>query len=87
MKKIPNETQLLKKALQVGEAYAKNRGYQTFSETDSAKQKVECIYRLLVNDKLVTPLAADGEDLLSMKHKLAIWLRNKLPPDHPLRTL
>jgi hypothetical protein len=86
MKKIPNETQLLKKALQVGEAYAKNRGYQTFSETDSAKQKVECIYRLLVNDKLVTPLAADSEDLLSMKHKLAIWLRNKLPSDHPLRT-
>lgn len=85
MKKIPNETQLLKKALQVGEAYAKNRGYQTFSETDSAKQKVECIYRLLVNDKLVTPLPADGEDLLSMKHKLVMWLRNKLPEDHPLR--
>lgn len=84
MKKIPNEIQLLKKALVVGEAYAKNRGYQTFSATDSAKQKVECIYRLLVNDKLVTPLPSDKEDLLSMKHKLAIWLRNKLPEDHPL---
>lgn len=84
MKKIPNESQLLKKALVVGEAYAKNRGFQTFSATDSAKQKVECIYRLLVNDKLVTPLPPDKEDLLSMKHKLAIWLRNKLPEDHPL---
>ncbi|MFT4937054.1 MAG: hypothetical protein ACI88A_000063 [Paraglaciecola sp.] len=84
MKKIPNESQLLKKALVVGEAYAKNRGYQTFSATDSAKEKVECIYRLLVNDKLVTPLPSDKEDLLSMKHKLAIWLRNKLPEDHPL---
>jgi hypothetical protein len=84
MKKIPNESQLLKKALVVGEAYAKNRGYQIFSATDSAKEKVECIYRLLVNDKLVTPLPSDKEDLLSMKHKLAIWLRNKLPADHPL---
>lgn len=84
MKKIPNESQLLKKALVVGEAYAKNRGFKTFSATDSSKQKVECIYRLLVNDKLITPLPADGEDLLSMKHKLAIWLRNKLPKDHPL---
>lgn len=85
MKKLANESQLLKKALQVGEAYAKNRGYQTFSATDSAKQKVECIYRLLVNDKLITPLASGSEDLLSMKHKLAVWLRNKLPEDHPLR--
>ncbi|MFT5311656.1 MAG: hypothetical protein ACI8Z9_000126 [Paraglaciecola sp.] len=84
MKKLANENQLLKKALIVGETYAKNRGYETFSGTDSAKEKVECIYRLLVNDKLITPLPAGQEDLLSMKHKLAIWLRNKLPADHAL---
>ncbi|AGH45914.1 hypothetical protein C427_3806 [Paraglaciecola psychrophila 170] len=68
----------------VGEAYAKNRGFNTFSATDSAKDKVECIYRLLANDKLITPLPAGSEDLLSMKHKLAVWLKNKLPKDHPL---
>ena len=84
MKKIPNESQLLKKALVVGEPYAKNRGYKTFSSTDSAKEKVECIYRLLANDKLITPLPAGSEDLLSMKHKLAVWLKNKLPKDHSL---
>ena len=84
MKKIPNEAQLLKKALVVGEAYAKNRGYKAFSATDASKHKIECIYRLLVNDKLITPVPVDGEDLLSMKHKLAIWLRNKLPKDHAL---
>jgi hypothetical protein len=84
MKKILNESQLLKKALVVGESYAKNRGFNTFSATDSAKEKVECIYRLLVNDKLITPLPADSQDLLSMKHKLAVWLKNKLPKDHPL---
>ena len=84
MKKILNESQLLKKALVVGEAYAKNRGYSTFSATDSAKEKIECIYRLLVNDKLITPLPTGSEDLLSMKHKLAVWLKNKLPKDHSL---
>lgn len=84
MKKIPNESQLLKKALVVGEAYAKNRGYNTFSATDSAKEKIECIYRLLANDKLITPLPIGSEDLLSMKHKLAVWLKNKLPKDHSL---
>lgn len=84
MKKIKNEQQLLKMALTVGENYAKNRGYDGFSDTMAVKEKVEIIYRLLVNDKLVTPLPGDHEDLLSMKQRLAIWLRNKLPKDHAL---
>ena len=85
MKKLKHENELLKKALVVGENYAKHRGYGGFSNTDSQKEKIECIYRLLVNDKLVLPLPEDKEDLLSMKHRLAIWLQNKLPADHPLR--
>jgi len=52
MKKIKNESALLKKALEVAERYAKGRGYAGFSATDSAKQKVESLYRLLVLDKL-----------------------------------
>jgi hypothetical protein len=84
MKKIKNEQQLLKMALHVGESYAKNRGFKGFSETDSAKEKVECIYRLLVNDKLISALPGEQEDLLSMKHRLVIWLKNKLPKDHAL---
>lgn len=84
LKKLKNEQQLLKLALTVGESYAKNRGFGGFSETMALKEKVECIYRLLVNDKLVAPLAGDSEDLLSMKHRLAIWVKNKLPADHPL---
>lgn len=85
MKKLKHENELLKKALVVGENYAKNRGYTAFSATDAQKHKIECIYRLLVNDKLITPLPEDKEDLLSMKHRLAVWLQNKLPEDHPLR--
>ncbi|MGZ4990042.1 MAG: DUF5062 family protein, partial [Methylobacter sp.] len=46
MTKLKNEAQLLKKALEVAENYAKNRGYSGFSPTDSAKDKTECLYRL-----------------------------------------
>lgn len=84
MKKLKNEQQLIKMAISVGETYAKNRGFKGFTETMAAKEKVECIYRLLVSDKLVSPLPENQEDLLSMKHRLAIWLKNKLPKDHPL---
>ena len=44
MKKLKNETALLKKAIEIGEKYAQNRGYKNFSATDSAKQKVESLY-------------------------------------------
>lgn len=84
MKKLKNEQQLLKLALTVGESYSKNRGYDGFTDTMAVKEKVEVIYRLLVNDRLVAPLPADQEDLLSMKHRLAIWVKNKLPANHPL---
>ncbi|WAJ71220.1 DUF5062 family protein [Catenovulum adriaticum] len=84
MKKLKNESALLKKALEIGETYANNRGFNSFSGTDSSKQKIECIYRLLVNDKLIAPLPEDKEDLLSMKHRLAMWIAKKLPDNHPL---
>ncbi|NTS76476.1 DUF5062 family protein [Catenovulum sp. SM1970] len=84
MKKIKNEAELLKLALKIGEGYAQNRGYKAFSATDAQKQKIECLYRLLVQDKMVQPLPEDKEDLLSMKHKLALWIAKKLPADHPL---
>ena len=85
MKKLKHENELLKKALVIGQNYAKNRGYSMFSDTDPQKHKIECIYRLLVNDKLIAPLPEDKEDLLGMKHRLAVWIQKKLPEDHPLR--
>lgn len=84
MKKIKNEPQLVKKALQVGENYALNRGYAGYSATMSANEKVEAIYRLLVLDKLVVSLPPDKEDLQNMRHKLAIWIQKHLPADHAL---
>jgi hypothetical protein len=84
MKKIKNEAALLKKAIEVGETYANNRGYKHFSATNSAKEKIESIYRLLVNDKLIQALATDQESQPNMKHKLSLWIAKQLPKDHEL---
>ncbi|MCW8876401.1 MAG: DUF5062 family protein [Kangiellaceae bacterium] len=84
MKKIKNEAALLKKAIEIGEKYAKNRGYKGFAATNSHKDKVESLYRLLVHDKMVQPLAKDQENQLNMKHKLALWISKQLPEGHEL---
>lgn len=84
MKKIKNEAALLKKAIAVAENYATKRGYKSFSPTDSAKQKIESLYRLLVHDKLIPPLPEDKEDLASLKHRLVMWISKQLPADHDL---
>jgi hypothetical protein len=84
MKKLKNEAELVKKAVDIAEKYAINRGYKGFSATNAAKDKIESLYRLLVNDKLIQPLAVDSEDHVHMKHKLALWISKQLPEDHPL---
>lgn len=84
MTKLENEAHLTKKAVEVAEKYAKNRGYSPFPPNLSANDKVECCYRLLVNDKLITALARDQESTPNMKHKLAIWIARQLPKGHPL---
>ena len=84
MKKLKNEADLVKKAVEVAEKYAVNRGYNGFASTNSAKDKIESLYRLLVNDKLIQPLAVDDEDQPHMKHKLALWIAKQLPEGHKL---
>ncbi len=73
MKKIKNEKELIKKALTIGVAYAEKRGAVEFEATDSAHDKLEYIYRLLVHDKLIQPLPEDQVSQQSIRHKLAIW--------------
>ena len=84
MKKLKHEAELVKKALQVGDVYAQKRGVGQFEKTDSADDKVKYLYRLLVNDKLIQPLAKGDENGPNMKHKLALWMSRQLPEDHPL---
>lgn len=84
MKQGKHDTQLLKLAMEIGVGYAKKRGFADFDKGISPKDKVECIYRLLVTDKLIQPLAKDKEDGPNMKHKLVLWITRQLPPDHEL---
>lgn len=84
MTKQKNEAELLKKALAVGAVYVKKRGYGEFEKQDSHKLKVEYIYRALVEDKLIQPLAKHQISIPAMEHKLALWIARQLPPDHPL---
>ena len=84
MKKLKNEAELVKKAIRVGMIYAEKRGVVKFEANDSANEKIEYLYRLLVHDKLIQPLAKDQLSLPNMKHKLAIWVSRQLPKDHPL---
>lgn len=84
MSKMNNEAELLKEALRVGMIYAEKRGVAKFDKNDSAKEKIEYVYRLLAHDKLIQPLAKAQLDIPHMKHKLALWIAKQLPEGHPL---
>lgn len=84
MKKLKHEQELLKEAIRVGGIYLKKRGAGEFEDTDSSNLKITALYKLLVNDGLVQPLAKDQLDLPHIKHKLALWMSKNLPAGHPL---
>jgi hypothetical protein len=79
MKKLKNEKELVKKALEIGVGYAEKRGAVEFEPTDSAADKLEYIYRLLVHDKLLQPMPEDKVSQKSIRHKLAIWASKQKP--------
>ena len=78
MGKLEDEAELVKKAIQVGSHYASKRGYGYPEKQDSAKLKVEFVYRVLVKDKLIQPLAKDKTSDPNMRHKLALWISKHL---------
>ena len=84
-KKLKNEAELIKEAIRAGVKYGEDRGVVEFEATDSAAEKIEYIYRLLVHDKVIMPLPEDQVSQKSMRHRLAIWVSKTLPKDHPLR--
>ncbi len=73
MKKLKDEKELVKKAIAEGVKYGESRGVVEFEPTDSATEKLEYIYRLLVHDKVIQPIPEDQVSQKSIKHKLAIW--------------
>ena len=73
MKTLKNEKELIKKAILEGMKYGESRGVVEFEPTDSANEKIEYIYRLLVHDKVIQAIPEEQISQLTMKHKLAIW--------------
>jgi hypothetical protein len=84
MKKMKHEAELVKEAIAAGVKYGEGRGVVKFDATDSAGEKIEYIYRLLVHDKVIQPMPEDQVSQKSMRHKLALWYAKQLPKDHPL---
>jgi Domain of unknown function (DUF5062) len=84
-KKIKNEADVLKEAIRIGVIYCEKRGVVKFEATDSQDTKIEYIYKLLVHDQQIQPLAKTDLELAKMKHKLVMWLYKQLPEAHPLK--
>ncbi len=84
MKKLKHEKELVKEAIRAGTRYGEERGVVKFEPTDSAAEKIEYIYRLLVHDKVIAPLPEVDVSQQTMRHRLAMWAARQLPKDHPL---
>ena len=83
-KKLRNEKELLKIALDMILADAEKRGIVEIEPTDSHDLKTQYAYRLLVHDKKISPLP-DGQDSLpKIRHRLAMLVTHELPEDHHL---
>ena len=83
-KKLKNEKGLLREALQMIMDDAVKRGIVEFEATDSHDLKIQYAYRLLIHDKEIAPLPKGQETMPKIRHRLAMWVTHKLPPDHQL---
>ena len=81
--KPKQEAELFKAALRAGIRYAESRGAVEFEPTDSASDKALYVYRLLVHDKIITPMPEDQVGEKTVRHRLASWYAH-LPRGHPL---
>jgi hypothetical protein len=85
MKKFKHEAELFKAALIAGVEYAEGRKAVEFEPTDSAASKALYVYRLLVHDKVISPMPEEQVGEKTIRHRLAAWYAHQLPEGHPLR--
>lgn len=83
-KKLKNEKELLKVALEMVLEDAMKRGVVEIEPTDSHDLKTQYVYRLLVHDKKISPLPNGQESLPKIRHRLAMWVTHELPEGHEL---
>lgn len=84
MKKFKHESELFKAALTAGVQYAESRKAVEFESTDSASDKALYVYRLLVHDKVISPMPESQVSEKTIRHRLAAWYAHQLPAGHPL---
>jgi hypothetical protein len=84
LKKFKREAELFKAALMAGVEYAERRKAVEFESTDSASDKALYVYRLLVHDKLISPMPEDQVAEKTIRHRLAAWYASQLPKGHRL---
>jgi len=83
-KKLKNEAELFRAALEAGMAYGEKRGAVVFEDGDSVNERAMYIYRLLVHDNVIAPMPEKQVSQKSVKHRLCLWHARSLPKDHPL---
>jgi hypothetical protein len=64
--------------------YAERRKAVEFEPTDSASNKALYVYRLLVHDKVISPMPEEQVGEKTIRHRLAAWYAHQLPGGHPL---
>ena len=84
MKRLEHEAELFKAALLAGVQYAEGRKAVEFELTDSASGKALCVYRLLVRDRVVSPMSEDQVGEKTIRYRLATGYAHQLPEGHPL---
>jgi len=84
VKKFKHEAELFKAALTAGVEYAERRKAVEFEPTDSASSKALYVYRLLVHDKVISPMPEEQVGEQTIRHRLAAWYAHQLPEGHPL---
>ncbi|MGH8228924.1 MAG: DUF5062 family protein [Steroidobacteraceae bacterium] len=84
MKKLKHEAELFKAALNCGVEYAERRKAVEFEPTDSTSAKALYIYRLLVHDKIISPMPESEVAEKTIRHRLAAWYAHQLPDGHPM---
>ena len=84
MKKFKHEAELFKAALIAGVQYAEGRKAVEFESTDSASEKALYVYRLLVHEKVISPMPEDQVGEKTIRHRLAALYAHQLPDGHAL---
>ena len=84
MKKFKHEAELFKAALLAGVEYAEGRKAVEFESTDSASEKALYVYRLLVHEKVISPMPEDQVGEKTIRHRLAALYAHQLPDGHAL---